>query len=132
MAELCDGRMVEPYPDAAVWRPFRFNSDRAEGKVAARVAKASGVIVILTIRPIWEQAAPVASVRPVQCQGRGRAVARWAPIEDRRPGGCRPLRCKISRIRLKETPRRKRRSTLGDARAPVCGLNDAMRDASRT
>jgi hypothetical protein len=30
MAELCDRRMVEPYPDSAVRRPLRLDSDRAE------------------------------------------------------------------------------------------------------
>jgi hypothetical protein len=30
MAELCDGRMVEPYPDRPIWRPFWLDGDGAE------------------------------------------------------------------------------------------------------
>jgi hypothetical protein len=64
--ELGGCQMMEPYPDATDWRPFRLNGDGAERQGRGEDAKASGVIVILIIAPIWEQAAPAARIVPAQ------------------------------------------------------------------
>jgi hypothetical protein len=50
--ELCDGCMVEPYPDRTIRARSGSTATEPRGKVAARAAKACGVIVILTMPAI--------------------------------------------------------------------------------